>query len=147
MARGRAYPERPLVGVGVVVLRGASVLLVRRGRPPLLGGLSFPGGGQRLGETVEETARRELMEETGVEAGPLMLAAHADVIDRDEDGAIRFHYTVLDMAGMWVAGEPRPGGDVSEAMFMAVERLGLAGLDQAHRAVVRTAIGFQRRPA
>ncbi len=143
---GRAYPERPLVGVGVVVLRASSVLLVRRGRPPLLGALSFPGGGQRLGETVEETARRELLEETGVKAGPLQLAGHADVIDRDAEGMVRFHYTVIDLAGIWVAGEPRAAGDALDALFVAVERLGPAGLDAAHRAVVRTAVGMQRRP-
>ena len=145
MSGGRAYPDRPLVGVGAVVLRGSAVLLVRRGRPPLLGALSFPGGGQRLGETVEETARRELMEEAGVEAGPLELVGHADVIDRDESGAVRFHYTVLDVAGPWAGGEPRAGGDASDALFVAVERLSSAGLDQAHRAVVRKAIGLQRR--
>ena len=139
MAR-RAFPDRPLVGVGVVVLRDWSVLLIRRARAPLLGALSFPGGGQRLGETVEATGRRELMEETGVEAGPLRLAAHVDAIDRDENGAIRFHYTILDLAGRWLGGEPRAGGDVSEAFFAPIERLGAVGLDDAHQAVVRSAL-------
>jgi ADP-ribose pyrophosphatase YjhB (NUDIX family) len=135
----RAYPARPLVGVGVVLFKADHVLLVRRARPPLLGSLSFPGGAQELGETVEEAARRELREETGLEAGPLRLAAHVDVIDRDGDGRVRFHYTVLDLTGEWISGELRPGGDVSEALFVPLERLEAAGLDGPHRRVVRLA--------
>ena len=138
---GRRYPERPLVGVGVVVVRGETVLLVRRARPPLADRLSFPGGAQRLGETVEEAARRELAEETGVEAGALRLVAHADVIERDEEGLVRFHYTVLDMAADWQSGEPRAGDDVSEAFFTPIADLESLGLDATHRDVVRRATG------
>ena len=119
-----------------MVIRAGSVLLVRRARPPLMGRLSFPGGGQRLGETVEEAARRELMEETGVEAGALRLAAHADVIDRDPSGSVRFHYTVLDLAGEWLRGEPVPADDVSEAFFAPVTTLERLGLDAGHLRVV-----------
>jgi ADP-ribose pyrophosphatase YjhB (NUDIX family) len=139
---GREYPERPLVGVGVVVWRGDAVLMVRRAKAPLLGALSFPGGGQRLGETVEGCARRELMEETGVEVGVLRIAAYADVIDRAEHGAVRFHYTVLDLVGDWVSGEPLAGGDVSEALFLTVSELEPAGIDAAHLAVVMRSKGW-----
>ena len=62
----REYPDRPHVGVGVVVLRGDSVLLVRRAKPPRVGSWSLPGGGQELGETVFEAGRREIAEETGL---------------------------------------------------------------------------------
>ena len=54
---GRRYPRRPIVGVGVVVVRGDRVLLIRRGKPPRQGQWSLPGGAQELGETVEEIGR------------------------------------------------------------------------------------------
>ena len=56
---GREYPARPLVGIGIIVLRADAVLLVRRGRPPSEGKWSLPGGAQKLGETAEAAARRE----------------------------------------------------------------------------------------
>ncbi len=68
---GRSYPARPIVGIGVVVLRANTVLLIRRGRPPAEGSWSLPGGAQELGETAEAAARRELAEETGLVAATL----------------------------------------------------------------------------
>ena len=97
----REYPPRPIVGIGVAVLRPGAVLLVQRGRPPNLGAWSLPGGAQEVGETAEEAARRELLEETGVTAGPLQLAANVDSIARDETGRVRFHYTIIDFAAAW----------------------------------------------
>jgi len=109
----RTYPDRPIVGLGVVLLRDETVLLVRRNNPPQAGRWSLPGGGQELGETAEAGARRELLEEAGVTAGPLALVAHVDIIERDKDGRVRFHYTILDFAGRWKAGDAVAGGDVS----------------------------------
>ena len=86
----RPYPDRPLVGVGVVVMRGGKVLLVRRGKPPREGQWSLPGGAQELGETVFEAGRREVREETGVELRPDRMEhlAVVDMIERDEQGAV-----------------------------------------------------------
>jgi ADP-ribose pyrophosphatase YjhB (NUDIX family) len=123
-AAGREYPARPLVGIGVVLLRpedpGWRVLLIRRGREPARGSWSLPGGAQRLGETAEAAARRELAEETGLIAGPLLLAAHVDSIHPDPAGRVRFHYTILDFAGLWNGGTAEAGGD-AEALTWARE--------------------------
>ena len=124
----REYPERPLVGIGTVMLRPGGVLLVRRGRPPALGEWSIPGGAQELGETAEAAARRELREETGLEAGPLSLVANVDSIHPDGDGRIRFHYTILDFATVWQGGEPVAGSDVTDARFFGFESLDGMGL-------------------
>lgn len=142
MADGREYPARPLVGIAAVVFRGGTVLLIRRARPPRAGALSFPGGAQRLGETAEEAARRELREETGLEAGALRLASHADVIEREAPGSpIRFHFTILHFAGEAAdpAAPPLAAGDVSGAFFVALGGLEAVGLDTAHREVVTRA--------
>ncbi|MDE2240088.1 MAG: NUDIX hydrolase, partial [Rhodospirillales bacterium] len=95
------YPTAPKVGIGIVLLKDDQVLLVRRGKPPGAGQWSLPGGRQELGETAEETARRELFEETGLRCGKLVLAGHADSIHRDAEGKIEFHYTILDFASRY----------------------------------------------
>ncbi|MEQ9361916.1 MAG: NUDIX domain-containing protein, partial [Rhodospirillales bacterium] len=93
----REYPERPIVGIGAVVLKDDQVLLIRRGKPPRIGSLSLPGGAQRVGETVNEGALREVMEETGIEAEVLGLIDVVDSMTRDDDGRLQFHYTLIDV--------------------------------------------------
>ncbi len=140
----REYPARPIVGIGVVVLKGSRVLLVRRGKPPNVGSWTLPGGAQELNETVEQAARRELMEETGVEVGPLHLAAVVDNIRPDDAGRVRFHYTIIDFAAAWTDGEPVAGTDVSEAVWAEADRLGDFALwSEAHRviAIARRLVG------
>ena len=132
----REYPARPLVGIGAVVLRGPEVLLVRRGRPPSEGAWAIPGGAQRVGETAEEAARRELLEESGLTVGSMVLAGNVDSIHHDADGRVRFHYTILDFAASWAGGEPRPGSDVTDARFFAPADLPALGLwSEAHRII------------
>lgn len=123
----RTYPTRPWSGVGVVVWKGGDVLLIQRGKEPMRGSWSIPGGSHELGETVREAAVREVLEETSIEIslGPII-----DVIDtvrRDADGKIRTHYTLVDFVATWVSGEPVAGDDAMNAEFVpfqeALERL------------------------
>lgn len=113
-----AEPRRPVPAVGVVCLRGAEVLLIRRGKPPLAGVWSLPGGRVEWGETLEAAALRELREETGVEAEILGLV---DVVDGLFGPDV--HYVLVDYAARWVSGEPQAGDDAAAAAFHALERI------------------------
>ncbi len=125
MTTPREYPARPLVGIGIAVLRAdpAAVLLIRRAKPPSQGAWALPGGAQLLGETAEEAARRELLEETGLRVGPLTLAGNVDSIHRDEDGRVQFHYTILDFCALHSEGEPVAGSDASEIVWAPMGEL------------------------
>ena len=125
MGTSREYPDRPLVGVGLIVMREGEVLLIRRGREPGRGRWALPGGAQRVGETVEAAGRRELREETGLEVGSLHLVGYVDAVHEDADGRMRFHYTILDLAAAWQGGTPAPGDDAEAAEFVAVAALGV----------------------
>lgn len=132
----REYPPRPIVGIGVCLLRPGGVLLVRRGKPPNLGAWSLPGGAQELGETAEVAARRELLEETGLEVGALHLAANVDSIHRDPDGRVRYHYTIIDFAARWQGETPQAGDDVSEVAWADFDALdGFALWSEALRVI------------
>lgn len=122
-AGSREYPPRPIVGIGVAVLREDAALLVRRGTPPNLGAWSLPGGAQELGETTEAAARRELAEETGLAVDALHLAAVVNGITTDSAGRVRYHYTIIDYAARWTEGVARAGGDVTEVAWAAFDDL------------------------
>ena len=132
----REYPARPIVGIGIVVIKDDAVLLVRRGKPPNIGAWTLPGGAQEVGETTEDAARRELLEETGIEVGKLHFAATVDNIRRDDVGRVRFHYTIIDFAARWVAGIPVAATDVTEATWAPLDALdGFDLWSEAHRVI------------
>lgn len=128
MTDGRAYPHRPFVGVGAVVFKADRVLLIQRGKPPRLGQWSLPGGVQEVGETVHEAARREVREETGVEIDILGLIDVVDSIRRDADGRVQFHYTLVDFAAEWLAGEAVAGSDAMGARWAPIGEIDGLGL-------------------
>ena len=128
MSKNREYPERPFVGVGVVVLRGDEVLLVQRGKAPNKGQWSIPGGKQRLGETVMQAVHRELLEETGVKIKQAALLDVVDVIMQDDNGKIQYHYTLVDYQAEWLSGECRSGDDADAVKWISFNELNSVGL-------------------
>ncbi|MCW5752750.1 MAG: NUDIX hydrolase [Alphaproteobacteria bacterium] len=141
----REYPERPIVAVGLVIWRGPRLLLIQRGRPPRLGQWSLPGGAQELGERVEDAARREIVEEAGIEIGPLHLIEVVDSIQRDDAGRILYHYTLVDFTAEWQGGEARPGGDVMALRWVERGELGGYSLwSETHRIIERAAALMRR---
>jgi 8-oxo-dGTP diphosphatase len=135
----REYPDAPIVGVGAVVLDGKHVLLVRRGREPLKGEWSLPGGALELGETLEAGISREVEEETGIQVKPVAVVEVLDRIvveDRAADEAeepnnrseddkrrVRFHYVLIDFLCTPTGGSLSAGTDAEDARWVAREEL------------------------
>jgi 8-oxo-dGTP diphosphatase len=128
---GRRYPDRPIVGVLAIVMRGDRVLVVRRANPPLSGRWGFPGGVLELGETVAQGAMRELEEETGVKAEPAGPLTVIDTIDRDKEGRVRYHYTLIAVIGHWQSGEGAAGDDADEVAWLTRAEIVERGLPTA----------------
>lgn len=124
-------PQRPVAAVGVVCFRGADVLLVKRGQPPLEGRWSLPGGRIEWGERAADAALRELKEETGVAAEIIGLV---DVVDAlmtrggAESETPWGHYVLIDYAARWISGAPHAGDDASDARFFSPEEISGLGL-------------------
>ena len=119
----REYPDRPYVGVGVIVFRDQEVLLVKRNKEPNKGQWSIPGGKQIIGETAAEAAKRELLEETGVKVDQLLLVDVVDTIIPDVEGKIKYHYTLVEYMGQWQSGETRPGDDAQEVRWVCLNEI------------------------
>jgi len=119
----RPYPDRPVVGVGAVVLEAERVLLIKRGHAPLKGQWSLPGGGVETGETLEQAVAREVLEETGltVEVGPIVEVL--DRISRDADGRVEHHFVLVDFVCRASGGILRGASDAEDAAWVALQDL------------------------
>jgi 8-oxo-dGTP diphosphatase len=151
MSSPREYPERPVVGVGGVIIDRDRALLIRRGSEPLLGEWSIPGGTLELGESLGSGVARELLEETGLEVRVLDLIEVFDRIFLD-DGATgaegkhrpRFHFVIVDYLCERLAGEPRAGSDVTDVAFAREEELSRFHLTETATRVLKKAFAMDR---
>jgi 8-oxo-dGTP diphosphatase len=135
----REYPDRPIVGVGAVIVHQGRVLLVKRGSPPLLGEWSLPGGVVELGETLRAAAEREAREETGliVKAGEVL-----EVLDRIIPGknvAPQYHYVLIDFLCVVQGGDLRAGGDAADVQWATQAELVAFKLEPPALDVIRKA--------
>jgi len=144
MSDSRLYPTRPVVGVGAVVVDSGSVVLIRRRYEPLAGHWSLPGGKLELGETLEEGAAREILEETGLEVrvGPVIEVF--DRIIKDEDLRVRYHFVLVDYLCWPVGGQLAPGSDVDEAILVPVTRLKEFDLSEKATSVIERGLVLDR---
>jgi 8-oxo-dGTP diphosphatase len=156
MAGSREYPERPMVGIGGVIVDRGRTLLIRRGSEPLRGEWSIPGGSLELGETLEEGVARELLEETGVQVRVLELIEVFDRIYLDDAATAggnrkkpRFHYVIVDYLCERISGEPRAGSDVTDVAFASEDQLKEFNLTETATRILKKAFAMDRarRPA
>jgi len=113
----REYPKHPIVGVGGIVIDRGRALLIRRGKEPLKGEWSIPGGMLELGEEITAGVRREVQEETGVEVEPLECILVFDRIAQDGE-RVKYHYVILDYLCRRKRGRLQPGSDVTDARWV-----------------------------
>jgi ADP-ribose pyrophosphatase len=111
------------VAVGAVVFNHDRVLLVRRGQPPSEDLWAIPGGSVEIGETLQEAAEREILEETGITIRAGDPVYTFDAIVRDDSGKIRFHYVIVDLGADYVTGNPNAGDDAVEARWVTVQEM------------------------
>ncbi len=119
----RRYPARPIVGVGALIFSGEQVLLVQRGKEPLKGYWSLPGGAVEAGEPLAEALRREVREETGLSVAISRLGEIFERILRDGDGMVEYHYVLIDYVCEVLGGELQAGDDSAAVGWFGPEEL------------------------
>lgn len=139
----REYPQLPQAAVGAVVIKGNKVLLVQRGKAPSDGLWAIPGGRIEIGESLQEAAEREILEETGViiQAGDPIHTM--DIIVRDESERVKYHYVIVDLLADYVSGEPRAGDDARDVAWVGPGDLSRLPLNENTRQVLETVFGFR----
>ena len=125
-SENNCYPSQPVVAVGAIIFRNNRVLLVRRGQPPSQDLWAIPGGRVEIGETLQEAAEREILEETGITIHAREPVYTFDYIEQDGSASPRFHYVIIDLTADYVGGEIMAGDDAAEARWIAADEL--AGL-------------------
>ncbi len=140
----RRYPPRPILGVGALIFDEDRILLVQRGKEPLRGYWSLPGGAVETGEPLELALQREVLEETGLEVAVDSLAVVFERIMPDATGACEFHYVLIDFYCHSVGGSLQAGTDADGAAWFPVEGLPSL-LTEGTKAVVDACV--QKGPA
>lgn len=140
----REYPDRPLLGVGAILINDDQILLVRRANPPLQGQWSIPGGLVETGETISQAIIREVQEETGLTVEPVKLVEVFERILRDQRSRVQYHYVLMDYLCRVIEGEARPGSDVTELLWASVDSLEELSVAPETSKVIRKAISRRK---
>jgi ADP-ribose pyrophosphatase YjhB (NUDIX family) len=150
MSEDGGHPERrqawPRCGASAAIFRDDAVLLIERAKGALKGRWSLPGGHIEPGETASAAARREVFEETGVEAEIRALVDLHEVILRAGDGSLLAHYLIAVHCGRWRAGEPVAGSDAAAARFVPVADIDAYPLTDGAAALIRRAREMMAAP-
>ena len=143
MTDDRRYPKRPFVGVGALIFHRGRILMAQRGKEPLKGWWSLPGGALEVGESLDFAVRREVREETGLEIEPLRVFEIFERIIRDAEGAAEYHYVLIDYICRVTGGTLRAGDDVCRVEWVKAEGLGNLQITEGTLGVIEKA--FRKR--
>ncbi|HJT87297.1 MAG TPA: NUDIX hydrolase [Bryobacteraceae bacterium] len=139
----RRYPRHPLLGVGALIFQDDRILLALRGKPPLMGLWSLPGGLVETGESLDQAVRREVREETGLEVRPLGVLEIFERIMPDSSGAPEYHYVLLDYICRVTGGTLCAGDDACRAEWIRRRDLRDIEITEGTLAVIEK--GFRNR--
>lgn len=141
----RRYPKRPLVGVGAIILRRDRILMAQRGKQPLKGWWSLPGGALEIGESLKDAVCREVREETGLEIRPLGVFEIFERILRDASGAPEYHYVLIDYLCRVTGGNLCAGDDVCNVEWVRRRNLPTLEITEGTLAVIERAFDNRRK--
>ncbi|MGD0498345.1 MAG: NUDIX hydrolase [Bryobacteraceae bacterium] len=141
----RRYPQRPLVGVGAILLQRDRVLMVLRGKQPLEGWWSLPGGLLEIGESLADAVRREVREETGLEVRPAGVVEIFERIMRDPQGVPEYHFVLVDYLCHVVGGEVRAASDARAVEWVRRRDLPKLRITEGTLAVIEKAFRERRK--
>jgi ADP-ribose pyrophosphatase YjhB (NUDIX family) len=133
----RRYPPRPVLGVGALIIHQGKILLVERGREPLKGWWSLPGGAVETGERLEYALRREVREETGLEVEDLHLLEVFERIMPDAEGRAEYHYVLMDYLCRLAGGTLCAADDAGRAEWFDEAEIDGLKLTEGTAAVIR----------
>jgi 8-oxo-dGTP diphosphatase len=136
------YPDLPRVAVGAVVFKDNKVLLIRRAKPPAKGLWAIPGGSVNLGETLQQAAERETLEETNLTIQATKPVFTFEVIEKDDNNQVRFHYVIIDLVADYISGVPLPGDDADEVRWVSSKELKNLDINPRTLKVLNSVFGF-----
>ncbi len=119
----RLYPDKPIVGIGVVIVSQGKIVLAQRGNEPGRGKWTIPGGLVELGESVEGAVIREAKEETCLDVEKPQLIDVVDNVEYDEAGKIKYHYVIVDYFVSVKSGELQAASDAVDLRWVPFDEV------------------------
>jgi 8-oxo-dGTP diphosphatase len=141
----RRYPQRPMIGVGALIIKGESILLVERGKQPLKGFWSIPGGLLEIGEHLADAVVREVQEETGLNVKPLHVVEIFERILRDTKGEPEYHYVLVDYLCKVTGGDLKAADDAAKVEWVKRKHLGDRKVTEGTLGVIERAFEKKNR--
>jgi ADP-ribose pyrophosphatase YjhB (NUDIX family) len=145
MPDDRRFPARPVPGVGALIIENDRILLIERGREPLKGYWSLPGGAVETGERLEAALRREVREETGLEVAVLHLIEVFERIMHNADGRPEYHYILMDYICGPTGGTLRAADDASRAEWFSENEITALKITEGTLPVIAKAFDWLRQ--
>ena len=119
----RLYPDQPIVGIGVVIVKEGKIALIKRGNEPARGKWTIPGGLVELGEPTELAVIREAKEETLLDVENPTLVDVVSQVEVDPEGKVKYHYVIIDYLVHVVGGEIGAASDAAELRWVPFDEV------------------------